>query len=363
DVAVRPAPFDRAFVADFVHSDTADYGVDHYYREVSEGRTRVTGDVDDVHGWYTLAGATADYCSRVMDNGHGEILGYACDLASMHADAIAAWGRDPRTAGTDVFVMVYDGYGTVGVESGLSGTDLAAVTVPATNDVVNARNTRVVVHEIGHFLGLRHAAGWRCDASTVVHDGYVVSEHDVSPSPEELTGALDPYGCSLLTYGDEYDPMGGGGTFHHGMFHKWRLGWASADHVVTAGRSGEYVLDAMETASTGITLLHVPIDHGYTRGQYYVVEYRTRTGLDGDDTDPTHPAIDGVLVRRVRVNVSGPGTAIPDRDVSGASNHVYVPGVDFVDPYRGIRLTVLSTDGAQARVRLDYETRFPREDP
>src|SRR5262249_51910369 len=93
---------------------------------------------------------------------------------------------------------------------------------------------------------------------------------------------------------------------------------------------------------------------------FYFFEYRTLTGFDGPATPepvPGRPPIDAV-VGRLRLSFSQGGyinTLIPYVAPLYVPR-VFNPGTPFLDPYRGLRVAVVSKAGGVATVRVSGAT-------
>ncbi|MBI2984833.1 MAG: hypothetical protein HYY50_04385 [Candidatus Kerfeldbacteria bacterium] len=110
-----------------------------------------------------------------------------------------------------------------------------------------------MIHELSHNLGLDHAWAWECH-----------------------TEIYAPFGC--LKKFEPYSPFAG--YFHHTGPHKRRLGWLQNDRVQTITQSGTYHIEPLETASSGVKLLRVPV--GANTHEYLYLEFRQPIGFDND---------------------------------------------------------------------------------
>lgn len=162
--------------------------------------------------------------------------------------------------------------------------------MPGGRALVFDPSTRTMSHELGHNLGLDHAATFTC--------------------PE----GNDPTRCNELgdqvdEYGDIWDVMGGGlslpGDDVRGLFSGAaldRLGWLAADDRITAA-NGPAVLAHLGSA-TGTRVLRIP-----TSGGHLYVDYRRATGVDAW-IPSNHPLGGGVQVRFVGPVLPHPGQGL-----------------------------------------------------
>ena len=322
-------PFAPLQVNDWFYSPTG--SVNAYFSDVSYGRTSIAGQV---YGWFTLPQPAAYYHTRGTNQG----LWWGPDLGKIIADMAPLV---PPEAGQNVDgqILVLHGTGDAGSSAG---------SYKMISSRLGQSMISTVVHEFGHSLAsdtshLGHPGGWLC------------TNAPVGPS------LLNPRtaGCQAYIYGYEpFDPLGSG-TRHLMSYHKWLLGMIDAAQVITAEEGATHDLSAL-AVSGGTKMLKIPLYWEY----FYFVEYRKPIGLDDADLFPgsnnNQLPIDGVLVR---LRVMGPSgisslAAYPPGQLN--TPLVCKPGLPFVDPYRGIRIEVVSKSGNIARVQF---TRIPRISP
>jgi hypothetical protein len=296
-----------------------------YFSEVSYGQTSITGEV---RGWYSLSGVTTDYCTRIIPQPPYGDLGYDCDIGAITFEANTLAGVDPSANLFDRYVYIVNGMGVVGLAA--ANDCWFSATWFSLNFPWEAVSS--VAHEWGHLFRADHAADWDCGPQLVGPDLRNVCDHGI-PS----------------RYGDNFSPMGVSPPYHFDSYHKIVMGFLTPDQVATADCSGEYLLDQLESPSSGIKHLRIPIWRG---GIFYFLEYRKPVGWDAL---PETPRIeDGVQIRLHR-GVMGPMTVCPgDEDTLLIYSTLLDPGSVFYDPYRDISVELVEKLGDQVRVRVTY---------
>jgi Bacterial Ig domain/Gametolysin peptidase M11 len=183
-----------------------------WYSDVSAGQTSLAGDVA---AWSTL-----------------DLDPSVCDIESVAAlaDAAAlAQGYDPAAYARIAYLMP-------AMICGWAGLAVFGPVVPSRTWLTTVE-PRVVVHELGHNLGLHHSRGRVCSD-------------------------LDPWSSACVTYeyGDFFDIMGNGSAPFNALQMR-RLGYfdAGSDRVTTAvTASGSYEIGAYAAATTRPRALRIP---------------------------------------------------------------------------------------------------------
>jgi hypothetical protein len=247
-----------------------------YFDEVSDGQIQVTGDV---FGWYTLP--------RSQYDENGEI--YACPPPGEDAltdnpiyddvhQAAAADEFDP----SNYDVIVYG-----------SNQQMCTGWIYGNEITVSANSAGVwlvMIHELGHALGLDHANV----AENCTENG--------QPVPWSAN-------CTVRQYGDGFSTMGWGmGLGHVSGIDKMRLGvWTRGVDVVEATGTGSFTLRPVTAGPGGPRGLWIPTSTHANRGprlsftgvdpdMAYYLEYRTPDGFNtytqsGHEIRPDHRAV------------------------------------------------------------------------
>jgi chitodextrinase len=298
-------PFTPASVAQtYFATGATDRSVANYYNEVSWGQLQLTGQAV---GWYTIP-ATNQTC----DPG----------TWATQADAVA------RAAGVDLSAFDIKTYVYPGVSAcGWGGLGQ----MPGNENWINGSpTTGVMVHELGHNLGLNHASAESCTLST---------------------GEKAAYGpnCSATEYGDMYDVMGAAGlTYQLSEWHRAMIGLS--DDIRWASTDGTYTLTPLESQFGSPHGLRIPRGDGTS----FDLEYRQPYGLF-DAFSPSAAAVTGVMIRKVGPYSVADKPLLIDTtpQTPTYADAPLASGQTFVDPTTGIRVTVLAATTLGATVQLD----------
>ena len=214
------------------------------------------------------------------------------------------------------------------------------------------------------------------DGVSVANASFVYSRQDDGSGSYHRTGyrVLPHENGHVFGLPDLYTAEGGSAVGHWDImsedwganndllgWHKWKLGWLDAAQVQCAAAPGtsEYALTPLAREG-GPKLVFVPLD----RRSGYAVEVRTREGNDETVCRP------GVLIYKVDADVDtgmGPVKVHDARQDSGGctrspnvhaelSDAAFVPGEEFRDTKRGVRVAVVGADLAGSyRVRVTRE--------
>lgn len=311
-----------------------------YLKENSFGQTELTGHVSadgDIFGWYTIP-----------YNNTG------CSVADhLWADAADA---QAEAAGVNLYDYEHISYVFPAVpDCGYSGA--AELWGDPARSWINGTDQGTITHEIGHNLGSHHASSLSCVNSSGVRVAISTS-------------------CTLSEYGDPFSVMGqSNGYKHFNNFEKGHTGgsinWLAPNNTVNVDRyytpDSTHTIAPLEQVSTGVQTLRIPLYNSTTptAGQFYYLEFRQPFGFD--NFTASSPVVNGVSIRLASDYLSSSQSQLIDATPSTSSylDSALGVGKTFVDPDRGINITVLSVgpSGAQVRVWFNNTTACTRANP
>jgi hypothetical protein len=279
-----------------------------YFKEESFGIRSLIGKLSatgDVFGWYTIApGATACNYSGWGNSARAAAQSAGVDLSGY--DHIIHYF--PRTAAC--------GWSGVGQ-------------VPGKYTWINGSGAQTISHELGHNFGSHHASTLVCTSNG---------------SRVTIGGS-----CTVNEYGHPFDVMGSGYR-HMTVFNKGRIGFLEPENTVNVAADGTFSIAPLETKSTQIQSLRIPID-GSTA---YYVEFRQPFGFDNFST--TSSVVNGVLITRAPLSYSTlerPALLDMAPSTSTFTDASLRVGATFTDATSGISVRLNSISSTAANVTVD----------
>lgn len=241
-VVARVSFTDAAFGADSTNMDSADSVVEKFFADNSGGRTHLHLRI--LPGIMKSTKKKSDYGTDDSFNG------FATWVEGRLKAAGLVKGRD-----WDRYVVSFpaiDALDWIGLSGGLESPD---------NWINGDYDPAVIAHELGHTVGLFHAAS---------------VEAGKSPAP------ASPDSAQFIEYGDAYDIMGDGDiTGHFCAISKRQLGWMEPAEVIDAPGPGTYRIYAHDHgAKGGPVALRLPSGKP---GWDYWIEYRNTIGWRGNN--------------------------------------------------------------------------------
>jgi hypothetical protein len=289
-------------------------GLADFWRDISLGNFSTAGS--QVHGWYGLGITTAQL--NMLDR-WGKVD------ACLNAARTAPSGAVTLPADAIRYVVTSPSVDMFGWAGGAF--------LPWDFDV------GAVAHEGGHGIGLDHS--FSNDPTYRNADWAQIGEYD------------DPW--DAMSWGNSFTVTTPFGAAPSGIVahHLDRMGWLPRSRIVVHGSNGTgeatYTVAAInQPGAAGALFIRVPYDPG-DLFRYYTVEYRRQTGWSAGIPG------DAVLIHEVK-RVNGNGDDTPSqivwlqRDLSRADK---APTRTL--SAHGVQITVLSTSGNQAVVRVRSE--------
>ena len=299
-------PITTAQARDLVFGGTQ--SANAYFKEESFGIRSLVGKLatsGDVFGWYTISPGTT-----------------ACDYSGWgNAARAAAQAAGVDLTGYDHIIHYFPRNSTCG----WSGVGQ----VPGRYTWINGSSAQTISHELGHNFGSHHASTLVCNSNGV----------------RVTIGGT----CTLNEYGNPFDVMGSGFR-HMTVFNKARTGFLEPENTVTVSADGSFDVTPLETKSTGIQALRIPIDSSNA----YYVEFRQPFGFDNFSSSSS--VVNGVLITRAPRSYSTlERPALLDMVPTTSTFNDASLGVNktFGDPTARVSVTVNSVSSTAARVTVD----------
>lgn len=190
---------------------------------------------------------------------------------------------------------------------------------------INGSAGWVIDHELGHNIGLHHAASLSCGSLVV-----------------------DDYSrCSFSEYGDPNEVLAVSGQYHFNAAHKIAANWLGSTQVQTVTSNGTFTLSPIETATSDLKALK--INKPDTSDAYYI-DYRQPFGFDSNISSNAQGA-------SIHIWSGYPGSQTKALDASPDGNFgssVLTDGASFTDPALGITITQISHSSTGVVVSVSF---------
>ncbi|MGB2694298.1 MAG: flexitail domain-containing putative surface protein [Dehalococcoidia bacterium] len=299
---------------------TGDASVNAYYQEVSGGTVSLTGARQpdgDIFGWYTVP----------YNNTGCRIY----DWRDAVSAAATANGYDLSAYDHVIFMFPHTSCGWGGF----------AWFLHRHSYINGAPTLRVVAHEIGHNLGLYHAASRTCVNSL---------------GQRVAVGGT----CTGDGYGDPFDIMGGALTRHFHGRHKGQLELLPPANILATSPGEQTVtLASSEEPLVGQAQeIRIPRWMDSTKTEYYSLDFRQPYGAYFDDFLPGDPAVSGVAIR-MTPDPSSTSWLLDATPATATFADAPLPvGETFSDQMAAISITTLdvSPSGVTVRIVTDDDT-------
>lgn len=246
-----PRPFEPKYIKDYIFKGQ----FEKFYEEQSYNKVKFTGDV---FGWYTLPRDYADACSAVSFDDISNIIKKG-EINLSKYDRLVLIPYGPDVMGGCSFVGKSDHtFNNVNYRVSISWVGGGRFNEPSgwgAQPFSWSNLDYVMVHELGHALGVYHANGWDCGDKALYNN------------------------CSHIEYGNYFDAMGSGGfSLHFNALYKELLGWLPPTRIKSLAPGVITNIFPLENAKD-VVLLKVPETANSTNTPYYL-EYRQGVGFD-----------------------------------------------------------------------------------
>jgi len=300
--------------------------INAYVKEVSYEKAFLTGDVI---GWHTLP---------INENA-------LCSISQVRDKVIEATDSEIYFPNYKRLILVFpqtscgfSGMAYIGMQE-VDTADGQAIFSTSFLNGVNTIDNGIGAHELGHNFGVHHANDWECGEFTIGDN------------------------CESIQYGDLFDTMGSyGRRGHFNAIHKETIGWLDPSNIIETNHSGAYIIEPIETPSTGLKALKIPTQNG----QDYYVEYRRPIGYDTISSNFYGVEIyDGAILHMTRTSdglksqlldttphISPPDLRDPNNQGEDSKHVVLRVGETFYDPINDIVITALNLTDEYLEVYL-----------
>lgn len=325
-------PFSKEDVYYSIYSPFNPKSVANYYKEVSYGKLTITGDKNDIFGWYKIPHSKEEVDSFSSCN-------YLVWLDSAIHSALLDMKNKGDTDNYDEIVIIspinkcsFNGIANT-YDNNLEKTVYLNGTILSSS----------IIHEIGHSLGLNHAAALICGSYAVLNDD----------------------DCQIFFTGDLFDVMGYNGfSGHFNGIYKQILGWIPTVPDIT--NDGQYKIYQIETHPQ-VWKIKKPSEQ-----VEYFIEYRKPIGFDKsiyffyESGDPKF----GATFVRFKRKINGFDYSVlldpnSKNETLGVKfyNAFLTDGQTFYDPIHKIAITQFNHTDEYANIEVKFDTPDPMYTP
>ncbi len=236
---------------------------------------------------------------------------------------------------------------------------------------VSILSPRVLFHEVGHNFGMGHAKRLIC------HNDDSLGMLPISDF------------CSVGTYTDYMDVMGGATMAYYNAQHKHEVGWLGDENTLTTSK-GTYTLYSTDDQNNSeqLKLLRIPIYYEneilqFNQDNVITIDFRK---INSYYNNPFHEGgyvntsleAQGVHIRYAReaknkeFTMMPTGLIISEYNISNIfgedinitiNRHAFLQGETFTDPYNGVNITVDEVTEDYATVTVNTFKIFDEEKP
>ena len=305
---------------------TTNSSTNNYIKEASFGKVSFSGANNpegDYYGWYNID-STSEGCS--VQNNFTKIM---------------SWQNMARQ------MAIKDGFTESNYSNVLfffprSDCDFAGMAVVGgTVSTYNGRyDSFIMKHEIGHNFGFGESGIALC---------FDENEQLISMSNK----------CDFINFGNDQDVMGAASIGHYNAKFKQMAGWLPKENSVNVTKSGNYTLEPLEKATSGVQLINIAQNStggSLVHNKYYFIDFRQNYGFD--NYEPNDPRVNGVAIYMISGDPDNPGKGYdsylvnPELDTMGVRDNLLTVGKTFKDEVDGISIKLISITNGKAEIEV-----------
>ena len=337
DFTQEPQNFSNEDLDEMVFGDNSE-SVNRFYRESSYGKMWLSGEVlgpIDFSQYLDLLDRREEpeFVNTIIQEADSSV-----DFSEYEKGILIIFSLVPESRiSSREFGTGYYGESVLHTDEGDISVPIIKMYITHAETAFLQRN--IVIHELGHSLGLPHSGGYDCSGKAT---------------------AMNQGDC-LVTITIGYDIMSYGLGYDFNSFYKEKLGWLNEENIAEVKQSGIFTLTPLESGSEGLKTLKIPISKSPFEKEkplrYYYLEYRQPSNKGSND-------FDGVLVYTIVTDeyseyVDAPmlveiNSGLSKEENIHMSNYVLHEGESYNDARNKVRIETLKVTSSDVQVKIDF---------